>query len=159
MVYLNKGSFVPIVIMISVIFAPITIACTLSFLMDFQLPILTLFLTSFVFYCVSALLAYISSASKRYAIQIIAGKIMINYPNLCRDSRELVLAPDAIVKMEYYKLSSIHAWCMLHNYILPRCVFLTYVCDGKQVCKHIGYPDYDEICNLCHALDIELTIK
>lgn len=159
MIYLNKGSFVPKVILISIIFAPITIACTLSFLGDFQLPIFMFFLTSLVFYCVGILLAYINSKSKKYAIQEAEGKVIINYPNLYRGSQELVINHDSIVKMEYYRLFSIRSWCMMYNYVLPQCLYLTYICDGKCICNHIGYPDYREICNLCRTLDIELTIK
>lgn len=159
MVYLNKGSFAPKVIIITIIFVPIIIACTISFYFEFQLSIFILFLTGLASYCVGILLAYLSSKSNKYAMRETRGKIIINYPKLNRESQELILNRDTIVKMEYYRLFSIRAWCMLHNYVLPQCLLLTYVCDGEHICKHIGYPDRHEICKLCRTLDIDLVIK
>ena len=159
MVYLNKGLFAPQIMLMSILFVPITIVCTLSFLGEFQLPLFILFLVCLAFSCVWTLLAFKSSKSRKYTMQVIEGNIIINFPNLNRESQDLVLNHDSIVRMEYYRLFSMRGWCMLHNYVLPQCLYLIYVCNGKEICKHIGYPDFQDIQDFCQALDIELIIK
>ena len=50
-------------------------------------------------------------------------------------------------------------WCMVYNSVLPQCAYITYIYEGKEICKHIGYPDYKEINEFCADLGIEFVIK
>lgn len=64
-----------------------------------------------------------------------------------------------VIKLEYYKLFSVKSWLLLYNYVLPHSLYITYEFEGKEICKHIGYPNFRDINRMCLDVGIELKIN
>ena len=94
-----------------------------------------------------------SKSNKNY--MIFDGEILIiNYPNF-----QAKISIENIIEIEYYKISSFKAWCMIFNYVAPQCSYVKYVDEKDTVCKLIGYPDFNKIRNLCIEKNIKFLVK
>ena len=157
MIYLNSGFFRPAIILASAILVPISIACWILFFDDFRMNafIVSLFLTSVYFLVVFGI--YKHSKTKKYWLCVENNFIHINYP-FCNGKCDKIDL-NKIVKVEYYKISSIRAWCMLYSCVCPQCVYITYVDGGKEICRHIGYPDFNEIRKVCLSIGVDFFVK
>ena len=160
MIYLNSGIFRPMFILISIITLPIAIAClTLTFI-NFRVGLLIVTVLMFLSYFAILFAGYKYSKRKEYYLTVQENEcIIIEYPHSIGEKYHLQLRPEDIIMIEYYKLCSVKAWCMLYNYVFPQCVYITYVSDGKEICKHIGYPDFIKISKLCAELGINFITK
>ena len=159
MIYLNNGFFKPMLIIVSVIVFPLLIGCFICILLDYRIELFITSITLFFVYgaIICALYKY-SKTKKFYMFAKNNDSIFVKYPNLnTRNFIEIDLCD--IRKMEYYKISSIRAWGMLCNYVCPQCVYITYESEGKEVCKHIGYPNLKELSSFCFESGINLVIK
>ena len=159
MVYLNAGFFKPMVILIGVIFLPINIACNLLYCFDHRTELLIVSTVLFLLFVATVIGVHKHSKSKRYFLSVNDNSVTIKYPNVCSDMQELVLNCTQIIKIEYYRLSSIRGWCLLVNYVLPQCVYMTYMQEGKECRKLIGYADYHQMRDVCHMMNITFVLK
>ena len=160
MIYLNAGFLKPMVIILSVVVLPMFIACLLFTIANFELWLLAVSIVLLFVYFLSVFGVYkYSKTTKYYLVVQEDNSIAIKYPNLQSDTNCLILVPENIVKIEYYRLASIRAWCMLYNYVCPQCAYITYVDDGGEICKHIGYPDFKKIRQLGIDLDVRLVVR
>ncbi len=160
MIYLNVGFFKPMLILLSIIILPITIVLFVLNILDFRIESFILTLIIFAIYILSVFGAYKFSKNKNFYLKSNEdGYIEIKYPNISDDNLHFEIMTNAIIKIEYYKISSFKAWCMLYNTVLPQCAYITYIFEGKEMCKHIGYPNYKEINGLCVNSGIDFVIK
>ena len=160
MIYLNIGFFKSSFILFSFISLPLAIACFVLTFIDFRWELLIVSLVIFLGYCAIVLGLYKKSRNQKYYLCVREGDIVeINYTNIQSTSEPLKLNRENIVKFEYYKITSVKAWCMLYNYVCPQCVYITYLNDGEELCRHIGYPKYEDIQQLCVALGITFETK
>ena len=157
MIYLNSGLFKPAVILLSIIILPIAVAGWLLLFDDFRMSVfvVALFLTSIYFLVVWGI--YKHSKNKKYWLCVENGFIHFNYPFYKKQSDKIDV--NKIVKVEYYKISSIRAWCMLYNCVCPQCVYITYINDDKEMCRHIGYPKFNEIKKVCLSIGVDFFVK
>ena len=158
MVNLSAGFFKPFVIILSIIILPGALGCYVMAFLDFRAELVVISAVLCIIYIASVFLTYRLSRKKEYYLSFADGALEICYPNIDK-SGVLRLEADEVVKIEYYKLSSLKAWCMLHNCICPQCVFITYIKNGIQLCKHIGYARCESIEGLCRDADIALFVK
>ena len=159
MIYLNKGCFKPMLILMSVILLPISIACLFLTIYDFQVKLFVISLVMFFVYFCVILGLYKHSKSRKYYLTLQDNTyILINYPNIS-NMQTLELNCNEIIKMEYYKITSVKAWFMIFDYVGPQCVYITYAKNGKEESRLIGYPKFEEIRALCADLGIDLFIK
>lgn len=149
MIYLNKGFFKPTAIIFSVILAPITIACLIISILDFTMGRMLVSLAFIAVYTLLIIFVYLYSKRKDYYLLNDEELFIIKYPNVASNLEELKLKTEDILKIEYYKLSSLKAWCLLLSYISPGAVFITFRSGTKEECKLIGYPSFEEIEKLC----------
>lgn len=160
MIYLNSGFFTPFCIFISVVFLPISSACLVLTIVDFRLEMLVVTLIFCLIYFSILLGTHKLSVSEKYFLCTDEnGCITIHYPNVLQDLHHLRLNKSEIVKMEYYKISSLKAWGMLYSCICPQCVFVTYMYNGVEEKSFIGYPNFNEIRKFCDLLNVELVVK
>jgi hypothetical protein len=158
MVNLSAGFFKPFVIILSIIILPGALGCCVLAFLDFRAELVVISAVLCIIYIASVFLTYRLSRKKEYYLSFADGALEICYPNI--DKRGVLrLEADEVVKLEYYKLSSLKAWCMLHNCICPQCVFITYIKNGIQLCKHIGYARLESIEGFCRDADIALFVK
>ena len=159
MIYLNTGFFKPAIILFSIIFLPMIIGCCVLTFFDFRLELLIISLIMVLGYMLFVFGIYKYSKTEKYFLAKQENDcIIINYPNVSRDNF-LTLSCDDIVRIEYYKIMSVKAWWMLVSCVGPQCAYITYLCDNKEICKLIGYPDYNQISQLCRSLGIEFIVK
>ena len=160
MIYLNKGAFKPMLILISIILLPLSISCLLLTIYDFRVQTFIISLAMlFVYFCTILGIYKHSKTSKYYLTLQDNTYMLINYPNVSSNMQPLKLNYNEIIKMEYYKITSIKAWCLLICYVCPQCVYITYAQNGKEESRLIGYPKFEEIRALCADLGIDLIIK
>lgn len=158
MIYLNKGFFRPMLILVSAILLPILSALAILTVADFRVELLIWLTLMVAVYLLIAFGIYRYSRIKKHYLSVEDGFLSINHPrNVGAHCRKIHV--DSIVKIEYYKILSFRAWCMLYNYVCPQCAYITYLYDGKEICEHIGYPDLKELLRLCGKFNISLTIK
>ena len=161
--YTNSGYFKPFAIFISVIYAPMLILATGCLVVD--LGFWFIYLTVILAYIVLMVAILIFSDQKKEYIRINDSELFINHSGFCVDSngviesyKELTVASDDIIKIEYYRLSSFKAWISIVNCILPQCVFVTFKYKGREVYTNVGYLNRNEIESLCKEQKINLIM-
>jgi hypothetical protein len=157
---LNKGYFKPFAIFFSVIFVPLILLSFFALIVNKTFLILLITLILVFSYCLGILFAHRISKSQKKFINIYDDICEIHYPGIVDNEEMCRINMNNIIKIEYYRISSPISWLMLlHSYILPQCIFITFKHNGKEVHKHLGYVDYIEICSLCNQFDIDLVVK
>lgn len=158
MIFLNIGLFKPSCILTSVVILPITIASWVLVFANFKIGLFVVSLLMLLCYFAIVFWLYKYSKTEKYYLFEEDNVLIINYPKVdgkCYSQINVC----SILKMEYYKISSAKSWCMLYNYVSPQCVYITYVVDGKEVCQHIGYPEFNKISKLCTDIGVPLLVK
>jgi len=157
LIYLNSGLLKPAIVLTSVVMLPISILCWLLLFDGFRMSvfIVSLLLTAAYFLIVFGI--FKSSKTKKYWLCIENNFIHVNYPFYNNQCDKIDVSK--IVKVEYYKISSFKAWCMLYSCVCPQCVYITYINDGKEICRHIGYPEFNEIKKVCLDIGVDFLVK
>lgn len=158
MIYLNSAQFRPLAIIISLTMLPLVFSIGVLTIIDFRIEILLIFLIFLVSYLIVIFMIYKNSLSNKYYLNANNEYIEIKYPNVGGMSGELVVDYDNIIKIEYYKISSIKSWLMLFNYVCPDCAYITYKHNNKEICEHIGYAKYKDLRALCNEKGINLIV-
>lgn len=159
MIYLNKGFFKPMFILISTIILPVLIALLATNIKSFQFSSFFILGVLILGYLLLVLKIYQYSMSKRnYLIVKEQTLLMIKYPNISANDDFLSLNLVDIIKIEYYRMSSIKSWGMLYNYVCPRCAYITYLYQGNLMVRHLGYPLLSDIRDLCKNFNITLIV-
>ena len=74
-------------------------------------------------------------------------------------AKRLTLPKSEVVSLEYHTLSLRSILQMVHNYLMPGCLFITFRYEGKDYTALVGYPDYKELVAFCKQERLELLIK
>ena len=159
MIYLKFGLFRSLSILFSVIVLPITIGCIILTVVDFRVELLVVSLLLFFGYFGAIFAAYKLSQSKNYYLTAEKDYLHIKYPNLNGNIGYLEIAINTVEKFEYYKITSVRAWCMLFNSVAPQCTYATYILEGKRNCVLIGYPSIKQLRKLCEETKIKLIVR
>lgn len=157
--FLQSGFFIPMIILWSVFFVPIILLTLAGTIYERTLPLIIILSVLIILYAFSLFVFYKLSKSKKYYLIAHEDRIIINYPNFSQTDKGKCVMKSDIVKIEYYRLLSIRGLLNLHNYVLPRCVFLTYIENEKEKCKLIGYLKPKEIKKFCEDNNFMLEIK
>ena len=155
MIFLNAGILKPELVFTSIISFPIIALSLIATFLDFQIKFLVTSLSIVILYSAIVFFIYKASKSKKYYIYLEGDFLIINYINMHCSKINI----GNISKVEYYKMSSVKNWILLHSYVLPQCVFITYQNDGVEVCDNLGYPQLNEIKKLCTDAGINFVIK
>lgn len=156
---LSKGVVKPSVLFCNLCLLPFYALICVGCVMSEYLTAFLLFLSIILINCLVACFTSRNAKFRKYWLSEKEKTITIQYPNVLHDLDPITLNTDQIVKVEYYRLWSPRGWlAMLHNYLLPQCVFITFVHNGREECKLIGHPDRKEIYQLCqkHSIPFEL---
>lgn len=160
MIYLSKGFFLPVFLLVSIPLLPITVIEIVFLIKTFQLEFLFGTLISTFLYALITFIIYKVSQSKKHYLSIDNQKRMtIKYPNLAKDNDAWCINCSDALRVEYYKILSIRSLLLLDSFMVPRACFIVCVLDGKEVCKHIGYPPYAQIKQLCKENNIPFVKK
>ena len=155
MFYTNEGIFKPMFILLSIIMLPLSICLWALTCMDFRVG---LFIVSMVFlfgYFAAVLGIYKFSKSKKEHLSLENDALLVKFG----DENVLRVETKNIVKLEYYKISSLKSWFLLFNYVSPQCVYITYKSAEECIRVFVGYLKYSSVVKLCDSAKITLVIK
>jgi len=155
MIFLNAGILKPELIFINIISLPMIALSLIATFLDFEIKFLVISLSFVILYFVIVFCIFRTSKSKKYYLYVENNSLISNYPNMHCPKINI----ENIVRIEYYKISSLKNWFLLHSYLLPQCVFITYQNDGVEVCDNLGYPRLNEIKKICTDAGINFVIK
>lgn len=74
-------------------------------------------------------------------------------------AKQLTLPKKEVIALEYHKLSLRSILQMIHSYLLPGCLFVTFRYEGKNYTVLVGYPDYKELKDFCEKEGLQLVKK
>lgn len=158
MYYLEEKQFKPAIIMFSILFIPIIVAVTIAISFSYQIELLVILFVVILVYLTLTFIIWRISARKTYYLQVNKETINICYPNINNENCKLELLYKEIKKIDYYKITSLAGWMMLFNYAFPKCVFITYVKNGKEKTDFIGYLDLYDIKQIANNNQIQLVV-
>ena len=73
--------------------------------------------------------------------------------------RQMTLPKCDVLSLEYYKLSFKSILQIIHSYLLPGCLFITFRYEEKNYTVLVGYPDYKELKAFCEKEGLQLVKK
>jgi len=156
---LSEKQFKPAIIFLSIIFCPLFLGVLVVLSCNFDIMILSIFLILLLIYVLLILFYKKISNNKNHYLIIYDSKMIINYPNINKIKHVLDINYENIIKLEYYKITSITSWFQLLNGVLPKCIFITYIKDGKEVCELMGHMELKDIKKIANDKKIKLIIK
>ncbi len=159
MINLSRAQFKPAVILLSVLFVPLMLAAFVLCLLDYTFDIFMLFVCLTV--CYTTIIIIMSKVLKRskYCLVLFDAYLEATYPNLGKRCGRIQVKYEDIVRLEYYKISSLKSWLLLFNYVVPQSVFITYKCNNEIITELLGYMQYEEIKKLTAEKGIALKIN
>ena len=156
MIYLSRKMFLPIFILLTLVFA-LPLGCAVAaIIIEFDATTMVAFslvLSAYVFFSV---LAKICTVLSKTHLIFEKNKLEIH---MSRKGKEEVfhISDSEILRLEYCKLSSWKAWLtLLVGNVLPRSVYVVYRENGMEVSTHIGYMDYIQVTQLAEQKRVDL---
>ena len=159
MVFLNRGYFYPMLIILSLVFLPmIALGILWLFYAEDFMPLVAITVVSIIYFSLLIMARKISKSSKYYLI-CHEDCLEINYPNLAKKNElHFQIQNTDILQFDYCKLFSMKAWLLIPVFDLPQCVFMTYMENNTNVCKLIGYMEYADIQKLAQKANVGLVV-
>ena len=157
---LSEKQFKPCIIFMSILFLPLISSLIVVLILHFTICVLIVFLILLSLYVFLIILFRKLYNKENTNLILYENKMVINYPNVNNCKNSLELNYDDIIKLEYYRLSSIVSWFQLvYNYVLPKCVFITYDKNYDVRCELMGHMDLKDIKKIANEKGIKLIIK
>ena len=102
----------------------------------------------------------LSDTSKRKDHYLLLGKedVKIVFRDIDDRTIKIELSFEQIKKFTYYRITSIAGWFILHSFILPKSVFLTYNINGEEYTKFIGYLNTKDVKEIAKIVNAELKL-
>ena len=160
---LERSMFISASVFVSVIFLPMLAMCVTALCIAFSPGALLVALGFLAAYVI--LLAYFWRVSRKRTcyLQLHDEKIEIAYRDAHNTQiKSMCLQYRQIKKIEYYRLHSLLSWLQLAaNYILPMCVFVTYVsdADGEEYAANVGYLRHREVKEIAELTGIDVKYR
>lgn len=159
MISLSHAQFKPTVILLSLIFVPLILATLILCLLDNMFDIFMLFVCLTVSYTLIIIILSKIFKRNKYCLVLYDAYFVATYPNLGKRCGHIQVTYEDIVRLEYYKISSLKSWLLLFNYVVPQSVFITYKCKNEIITELLGYMEYEEIKKLTAEKGISLKIN
>lgn len=160
---LERSMFISASVFFSMIFLPMLAMCVTALCIAFSPWALLVALGFLAAYVI--LLAYFWRVSHKRTcyLQLHGDRIEIAYRDAHNTQiKSMCLQYTQIRRIEYYRLHSLLSWLQLAaNYILPMCVFVTYVsdADGEEYSARIGYLRHREVKQIAELTGIGVKFR
>lgn len=158
MYYLDEKEFQPLLILVSIVLLPCIIATIVIMCVDYDPIALYVFIALILVYVIAVVSIWFLSKRKNNYLSIMDNGMHIEYPNINRCTNKLDISFDQIVKIKYYKITSLVGWLMLYSFVLPKCVYIIYNKDDMEITDFIGYMDLKDIKDIANKNGLELEI-
>lgn len=160
MIYLNKGSITPLLIIYSLIFIPIITALIIALFLAYNIGILIVFIGFTIIYILSIILIICNGNSKKYYIEMQGVNCIIKHHKLGKSNPNILELNIAEIQcFEYYKIKSFKNWfLMLMYYSIPNSLCIQYCISGINKFEFIGYMKKKQVVEFCNTNNIKLVI-
>lgn len=158
MYYLEQKQFKPAMILLGIPFIPCIIGLIIANIMLYKIELLIWLLILLGIYITMVIILWKFSKRKNHYLLIKDDVVELEFFDSFDSRIKLELKFDQITKFEYYRTNSIRGWLMLHSYVLPKCVYITYNLSGEEQTKFIGYLDIKDIKEISNKTNTELKI-
>ena len=158
MYFLEQKQFKPLMILLGIPFIPCIIGLICINIMDFNFNYLFILLIILLIYLTLIFVLWRLSKKKNNYILVKDDKVELEFHDSFEGKIKMELKSNQISKFEYYRINSIKGWLMIHSYVCPKCVFLTYNIKGEEQTKFIGYLDLEDIKEIAKITNSELVI-
>ena len=152
----NDCAFKSAFLLLSALLLPANLICLILTIKDFRIELMLVTLFFLIVYSTLILTVYRLSNNEKYFVDITGDIVTVKHPY---HQQNLKLDRNDVTCISYYKLSSIKSWLLLHNFVTPQAVYLTYKINEVEKSIHIGYCNYENLYSFCDAANIELIKK
>lgn len=158
MYFLEQKQFLPAMILFGIPFIPSIIGLVFANLFFFRIQLLIiLILILSIYLSIILILIKLSKRTRNYLL-LKDNNIEIAFLDSDIGIVKLDIPFKKIKKIEYYRITSLKGWLMLHSFIYPKCVFLTYDVKGEEFTKFIGYMDLKDVKEVAKKSNILLKV-
>lgn len=158
MYYLRPREFLELAIICSILSVPINIGLIISCIISFALDLLIILLVSFAIYLLIMFICWKVTRNKDYYLLVKENGLEMVIEEL-GSNEKLELKYNQIIKIEYYKITSITNWIFeFFQIFCIRCAYITYIANAEEVTKLIGCLSYKEIKEIAQKTNIKLKV-
>lgn len=158
MYYLEEKQLKPAIILFSVPFMPVIIALAISSMVFLTIELFIVLLFTLVVYVSGIMIFWKLSRRKKYYLLLKENELEMVFHDFSTGEEKLSLYYSEIKEIIYYRITSVRGWLMLFSYVLPKCVYISYVSQGKEQTKFIGYMNYEDIKEIAKNKNLNLRI-
>lgn len=158
MYYLEQKQFKPAMILFGIPFIPCIVGLIIANIILFKIELFILLLVIIFIYVIAVMSFWKLSRRQNHYICVKESNIELEFCDFVNGETKLELQFNQITKFEYYKITSIRSWLMLFSYVFPKCVYITYILNGEEQTKFIGYLDAKDIREISNKINTELKI-
>lgn len=159
MCYLEQKQFIPAMILLGIPFIPCIISLIIANIILFKVELLIVLLIILMIYLTIVFILWKLSRRKNHYLLLKEDEVEIVFHDFSNGKEKLNLSVNQIIKIEYYRITSIKGWLMLFSYIFPKCLYITYKINEVENTKFIGYMDLKDIKKIATDKKIKLIIK
>ena len=161
MIFLNKKQLIPSLILLNVILLPCMLPLLIFFLIYQEMRFLLVAGLFLLLYVVGLIVILKASSSKNEYLIIENDRLDLHCSSKYSDESTGIwhLYYNEIIRIDYYKATSIKGWFCLYGGLVPKCVFITIenLC-GFEESAFIGYLDLNEVKQIASLANTELVI-
>lgn len=159
MYYLEKKQLQSQLILLSAVFLPFVIITLIAYFITFDKIAIIILSSILVVYTIIVFVLFFLSMKKSNYLKVMDNTLIINYPNINGGNGYLEIISNKIISIDYYKITTPKNWLMLFNYVLPKCVYITYQDANNKFCRDfIGYLDINDIKRISRQLNVKLAV-
>lgn len=159
MYYLDRKSFMPMCILISLAFVPGIVLGCLALSFDFDIWICIFICVWFAVYLALLIFFLIMSKRKKHYLVLHESEIQIVYLDDTAGHTNLLLPYENIIQFEYHRLWSLRSWYdMFFNIVFPQSTYVKYHSDAEDKTIMIGYLGLRDIKSIAAKANVNLKI-
>ena len=157
MIFLSKKQLIPSLILLNVILLPCILPLPIFFLIYQEMRFLLVAGLFLSLYVVGLIVILKASSSKNEYLIIEHDRLDLHYSDESTGIWHLYY--NEIIRIDYYKATSIKGWFCLYGGCVPKCVFITIEnLYGFEESTFIGYLDLNEVKQIASLANTELVI-
>ena len=161
MIFLSKKQLIPSLILLNVILLPCILPLLIFFLIYQEMRFLLVAGLFLSLYVVGLIVILKTSSSKNEYLIIEHDRLDLHCSSKYSDESTGIwhLYYNEIIRIDYYKATSIKGWFCLYGGLVPKCVFITIEnLYGFEESTFIGYLDLNEVKQIASLANTELVI-
>lgn len=160
MIFLNKKQMLPLLIALSILLLPVILLLLTCFLLHKEMRFFFVLVLFSLLYVVGFVVILKISLSKKEYLIIENDRLDLYCNNKYSKKNAGVwkLYYNKIIRIDYYRITSIKGWFCVFGGVAPKCVFITIENQyGFEEAVFIGYLDLKEVKQIASIANTELV--